>query len=32
MNATGHTTEDMFLIYIGKTPTDKAKELSKYDK
>lgn len=32
MNATGHGTENMFLTYIGKTPTEQAKELSKYDK
>jgi integrase len=30
MNATGHSTEAMFLIYIGKSSTDKAIELSKY--
>ena len=30
MNATGHTTEAMFLVYIGKSNTDKAIELSKY--
>ena len=31
MNATGHGTENMFLTYIGKTPTEQAKELSKYN-
>jgi integrase len=30
MNATGHSTEGMFLQYIGKSPTDKAKQLAKY--
>jgi integrase len=30
MSATGHSTEAMFLIYIGKSSTDKAIELSKY--
>jgi integrase len=30
MGATGHTTEAMFLVYIGKSNTDKAVELSKY--
>lgn len=30
MSATGHTTEAMFLVYIGKSNTDKAIELSKY--
>lgn len=30
MSMTGHTTESMFLIYIGKSNTDKAIELSKY--
>jgi len=30
MGATGHSTEATFLIYIGKSSTDKAIELSKY--
>ena len=30
MSATGHTTEAMFLEYIGKTQTQQAKELAKY--
>lgn len=30
MSATGHTTEAMFLQYIGKTQTQQAKELAKY--
>lgn len=30
MNATGHTTEQMFLEYIGKTETEKAKQLAEY--
>jgi integrase len=30
MNATGHTTEKMFLEYIGKTETDMAKQLAEY--
>lgn len=30
MNATGHSTEKMFLEYIGKTETEKAKELAGY--
>lgn len=30
MNATGHTTEKMFLEYIGKTETEKAKQLAEY--
>ena len=30
MNATGHSTEKMFLEYIGKTETEKAKQLAQY--
>ncbi len=30
MNATGHSTEKMFLEYIGKTETEKAKQLAEY--
>lgn len=30
MSATGHVTEKMFLNYIGKTQSDRAKSLSKY--
>ncbi len=30
MNVTGHTTEGMFLEYIGKTQTDKAIHLAEY--
>ncbi len=30
MNATGHTTEQMFLEYIGKTETENAKQLAEY--
>lgn len=30
MAVTGHTTEKMFLNYIGKTAKDNAKELQKY--
>ena len=30
MNVTGHTTEAMFLEYIGKTETEKAKQLAEY--
>ena len=30
MSATGHTTEAMFLEYIGKTQTQQAKELAKF--
>jgi len=30
MNVTGHSSEKMFLIYIGKTETEKAIELAKY--
>lgn len=30
MNVTGHTTEPMFLEYIGKTETEKAKLLADY--
>lgn len=30
MNATGHTTEKMFLEYLGKTPPEKARQLAEY--
>ena len=30
MNVTGHSTEKMFLEYIGKTETEKAKQLAEY--
>jgi integrase len=30
MSATGHTTEKMFLQYIGKTETDRAMQLAEY--
>lgn len=30
INVTGHTTEAMFLEYIGKTETEKAKQLAEY--
>ena len=30
MSATGHTTEKMFLEYIGKTETDRAMQLAEY--
>jgi integrase len=30
MSATGHTTENKFLIYIGKSATDKAQQLAEY--
>lgn len=30
MSATGHTTENKFLIYIGKTATDQAHQLAEY--
>ena len=30
MNVTGHSTETMFLEYIGKTATDKAIQLAEY--
>lgn len=30
INVTGHATEAMFLQYIGKTSTDKAKQLAEY--
>ena len=30
INATGHSTESMFLEYIGKTSTDKALQLAEY--
>ena len=30
MSATGHTTEKMFLAYIGKTPKDNAVLLQEY--
>jgi integrase len=30
MSATGHKTEAMFLVYIGKTNTDKAMQLNQY--
>ena len=30
MSATGHTTEKMFLEYIGKTETDRAHQLAEY--
>ena len=30
MNATGHSTEKMFLEYIGKTETETAKQLAEY--
>lgn len=30
MNATGHSTEKQFLEYIGKTETDKARQLAEY--
>jgi integrase len=30
MSATGHMSEKMFLNYIGKSQTDRAKSLSKY--
>ncbi len=30
MSATGHTTENKFLIYIGKSPTDQAQQLAEH--
>lgn len=30
MSATGHTTENKFLIYIGKSATDQAQQLAEY--
>lgn len=30
ISATGHSTEQMFLVYIGKSNSDKAMQLSKY--
>jgi hypothetical protein len=30
INVTGHATEAMFLEYIGKTETEKAKQLAEY--
>ena len=30
MNVTGHTTENSFLVYIGKTRTEMAKQLAEY--
>jgi integrase len=30
INVTGHTTESMFLDYIGKAETEKAKQLAEY--
>jgi len=30
MSVTGHSTEKMFLNYIGKTPMDNANQLKEY--